>query len=138
MPTTATAAFQVTGWDQTPTSEPGVRPAHSKATVTKTFSGDLEGTSTAEVLMCQADPADLAAGAGYIGSEIVTGSLGGRAGSFVMQHGGISEVQGAQWTYGHIVPGSGTEQLAGLSGTVEITMDPQGKHTLTLEYELPG
>ena len=136
MSTTATASFQVTFWDQRPTTEPEVRPAHGTATVEKTFTGDLEATSTAQVLMCQADPDDLTAGAGYIASEIVTGSLKGRSGSFVLQHGGISEVRGEQWTYGHIVPGSGTGELQGLTGTVEIQMDPQGNHTLTLEYEL--
>ena len=138
MSTTAHASFQVTGWDQTPTSEPGVRPAHGRASVTKTFSGDLEATSTAEVLMVQADPADLTAGAGYIASEIVTGSLHDHQGSFVIQHGGISEVKGSQWTYGHIVPGSGTGALDGLTGTAEIQMSADGSHSITLEYELPG
>ncbi len=138
MPTTANASFQVTGWDQTPTSDPGVRPAHGRATVTKTFSGDLEATSTADLLMCQADPADLSAGAGYIASEIITGALHGHEGTFVLQHGGISEVQGAQWTYGHIVPGSGTGALAGLTGTAEIAMAADGSHSITLEYELPA
>lgn len=135
---TANATFDVTGWDQQPTSEAGVRPAHARAKVTKTFKGDLEGTSTADLLMCQAEPGDLAAGAGYIASEIVTGTLAGRKGSFVLQHGGISEVQGPMWTYGYVVPGSGTGDLEGLTGRVEISQDTGGKHHLEITYELPG
>lgn len=133
----ANATFSVTGWDQQPITEPGVLPAHARAAVTKTFQGDLEATSTAELLTVQANPADLGAGAGYIASEIITGWLDGREGSFVLQHGGISEVRGAMWTYGNIVPGTGTGSLVGITGTAEIRQEADGVHRITLEYEIP-
>jgi hypothetical protein len=103
--------------------------------VRKTFRGGLEGESVAELLMCQADPSDLAAGAGYVASERFEGRVDGRAGSFVMQHGGLSG-EGTPRTFGHIVPGSGTGDLAGLRGAVEIAVDADGNHQLILDCEL--
>jgi prolipoprotein diacylglyceryltransferase len=136
MSTRATATFDVTGWDQDPYGE-DVAPFLSRATVGKAFQGDLVGTSTAEVLMCQADRKDIAAGAGYIASEVVTGTLLGREGAFAMQHGGISEVGGATRTFGNIIPGTGTGGLEGLEGTVELQVDAQGGHSMVLEITLP-
>lgn len=136
MSTRANATFDVTGWDQSSYGE-AAAPFLSRATVTKSFRGDLVGTSTAEVLMCQADQKDVAAGAGYIASEIVTGALCGREGTFVMQHGGVSEIGGATRTYGNVVPGSGTGELEGLEGTVELQVDARGGHSIVMEFTLP-
>ena len=137
MSTRATASFDVTAWDQTPYDDSAGGPLLARATVRKTFTGDLEATSTAELLMCQSDPQDLAAGAGYVASERVTGRLHGREGTFVLQHGGLSG-DGEPHTFGHLVPGSGTGDLAGIRGTMEIAQDASGAHTLTLEYTLDG
>ena len=135
--TRAAASFDVIGWDQTPAESDDGGPSLSRAIVRKKFDGDLVGDSRAELLMCQADTADLEAGAGYVASEVVTGSLGGRSGSFVMHHWGVSGGGEAQQTGGHVVPGSGTGELAGLSGSLEMSVDADGAHTLTLDYELP-
>lgn len=137
MTSSATATFDVTGWDQTPYGEAAGSRHLSRATVRKAFSGDLEGESVAELLMCQADASDLGAGAGYVASELVTGTLGGRAGTFVMQHWGVSGGGATQRTGGRVVPGSGTDELAGLSGTVEISVDENGGHVIRLDYQLP-
>lgn len=132
----ATSSFDVTGWDQSPPSDEAARPSLSTAVVLKSFSGDLEAESRADLSMCTADPTDIAAGAGYIASEVVTGQLHGRAGTFVMHHWGVSSAAG-QHTGGHIVPGSGTGELAGLTGSIEIAVDAEGAHSITLDYELP-
>ena len=137
----AESEFDVTGWDQTPyegsDEESDNGPKLSRATVQKTFRGDLEGTSTAELLMCQADTTDLAAGAGYVASEVFTGELSGKQGSFVTQHWGLSGSGVDPKTSGHVVPGSGTDELVGLSGSIEIAVSSEGKHTWTMEFELP-
>ena len=39
--------------------------------------------------------------------------------------------------FGNVVPGSAPGELAGLTGTVEISVDAEGKHSLVMEYELP-
>lgn len=132
----AVASFDVTGWDQTPYDDGTAEGALSRAAVRKTFQGDLMGESTAELLMFQAHPKDLSAGAGYVASERVVGQLGGRTGTFVIQHWGVSDASG-QRTGGHVVPGSGTGDLAGITGHVQIAVDPDGAHRLTLTYELP-
>ncbi len=131
----ATSSFDVTGWEQASYDDGVAGPALSRATVRKAFTGDLSGDSTAELLMCQADTSDLGAGAGYVASERVTGRLGDREGTFVIQHWGVS-VGGNQSTGGHVVPGSGTGDLAGLTGDIVISVDADGAHTLTLDYEI--
>jgi hypothetical protein len=136
MSTRAVSSFDVTGWDEAPYDQPEGGPHLSRATVLKTFRGDLEGNSTAQLLMCRSDPSDLAAGAGYIALETITGTLEGRAGSFVVQHGGLSEPGGTQPMTSFIVTGSGRGELAGIRGTVEIAVTAEGAHTLTLDYEL--
>ena len=134
----AIASFEVTGWDQGE-AEPDAGgpggPTLSHATVLKRFGGDLVAESEARLLMCQADVADIAAGAGYIAREVVRGALGGREGTFVMQHWGLS-ASGHEQTGGQIVPGSATGDLEGLTGSVEIAVDG-GSHTLTIDYDLP-
>ena len=131
-----TSIFSIVGWDETPYGEPDGGPRLSRATVRKTFEGSLKGESTAELLMCQANPEELNAGAGYVASEQFVGSLDGREGSFVMQHAGLIGADREQQTFGHVVPGSGTGGLAGLTGSVEISVADDGTHTLTLDYGL--
>lgn len=132
----AISSFDVIGWDQTPYEDQVEGPSLSRATVRKKFQGDLSGESTAELLMCQADLSDLSAGAGYVASERVVARLGDRTGTFVLQHWGLSGGGGPQRTSGHVVPGSGTGDLTGLSGDVEISVDADGAHTLILEYDI--
>jgi hypothetical protein len=130
MTTRATASFEVTGWDQTPYGDEGDGPKLARATVKKTFRGDLEGTSAAELLMC-GDPGG--GGAGYIAQEVVTGTLAGRAGTFVLQHGGLRGA-GQAYTFGNVVPDSATGELRGLTGKVEYRHDESGA-VLTLDYD---
>ncbi len=129
MANTITATFEVTGWDETPYDEPADGPKFARATVTKRFTGSLEGTSTAQLLTCVAGDEN----AGYIGSERVTGTLDGKSGSFVVQHGGA--VGGPEPKhFGWVVPGSGVGELRGLLGTVHFQHDEHGA-VFTLEYE---
>lgn len=122
----AEATFEILSWDETPYDEPAAGPKLTRVVVGKRYNGAIEGTGTAEVLTAQGD-----AGAGYVASERVEGTIGGRTGTFVIQHGGLAE--GArQSTFGSIVPGSGTGDLAGISGHAQETR--QG--VLTLTYTL--
>jgi Protein of unknown function (DUF3224) len=137
MSTHATATFEITGWEPANEESGGGSPAEStdaptlsRATVKKTFQGDLVGTSVATALLCQS--ADGAAG-GYLAQERVEGRLGEKSGTFVIQHGGIKTAND-QKAFGNIVPGTATGELKGLRGKAVIAHDEKGA-TLTLDYE---
>lgn len=137
MPDRAHAEFDVTGWEQEPYEPSTGAGGFSRATVRKVFRGDLTGESVAELLLYQRDPQDLGAGAGYVASERVEATLRGRKGTFVLQHWGVSG-DGHRRTGGHVIPGSATAELRGLVGQVEIQVDAEGGHSLTLDYDLPA
>ena len=126
--TRAKSTFEITAWDQTPYDEPASGPQLARATVKKIFRGDLEGESTAELLMCQADDG----AAGYVALERVVGRLGPRSGSFVVQHNAArgGAVSKAFW---FVVPGSGTGELRGLRGEAEYRHD-EHEASFTLDY----
>ncbi len=132
MRTKATASFDVTGWDPAPYDQPAVGPALTRITIHKVFRGDFEGESTGEGLFCGMNAPQT--GAGYVVSERVDGHLKGRSGTFVIQHGGMMGPGLPPRTFGHVVPGSGTGELEGLDGEVEISRTEDGQHTLTLDY----
>ena len=131
--TTAVASFAIEGWDEDVYDAPAEGSALARATVRKRFTGDLAGTSVAELQMVKARPDS---GEGYIATERVTGTLHGRAGTFVIQHGGFSLGDGEMTQFGHIIHESGTGELTGLRGTGRYQHDANGA-VLTLEYELP-
>jgi hypothetical protein len=128
---TANARFAIKAWDETPYSEGQDLPKLTRATVTKTFTGDLEGDGQVEYLMMyRADGS-----ATFVGFERVTGRLGGRAGSFVLQRTGVFEDGQAKEAYS-VVPGSGTGELAGLRGDGRSSVGHGMEHPFTLSYEL--
>ena len=99
--------------------------------VRKVFSGDMAGTSEAQMIAAvTATPGS----AGYVAIEHFIGSVGGRSGSFVLQHSGVMNRGDARLEV-TIVPDSGTGDLAGMSGTLEIHND-EGQHSYVLDYEL--
>jgi hypothetical protein len=67
--------------------------------------------------------------------ETVRGRLGQRQGSFALQQFG-SMHGGAQTLHYEVVPGSGSDQLAELTGTLHLNIDEDGTHRYELEYEL--
>jgi hypothetical protein len=133
MTTHTISTFKVTGWEQSSYGDHTEGAQLGRATVKKVFTGDLEAESTAELLLCGAD--DYTAGAGYVASELVVGQLNGRQGTFVFQHGGLSGGGIEPYTFGHIIPGTGTGELVGLRGKVEIIVTPEGGHTIVLDYD---
>lgn len=132
MPTTATSEFAITAWDAVTTEDEPPFPKMTRTIVKKTFTGALTGSSVAELLTCETE----SGGAGYLAMERVEGVLDGRAGVFVIQHGGLYDAaSGKSIPYGAIVPGSGGGALAGLRGSAEYRHDDAGA-ILTLHYEL--
>jgi hypothetical protein len=103
----------------------------------KQFHGDLEGTSYGEMLASGPPPSGPQGSSGYVAMESVTGKLGGRTGSFVLQH-CVSINLGVQQQSITVVPQSGTDELAGLEGKMIIRNETSGKHFYDFDYTLPG
>ena len=112
--------FEVTRWEEAPYDEPADGPRLTRVTVHKTFRGAIDGTSIAELLTAQGGD-----GRGYVASERFTGSIAGRQGTVVFQHGGLDDGH-TPTTCGQVVPGSGTGDLAGLAGSVSYAHDDSG------------
>jgi hypothetical protein len=106
--------------------------AAARFDLVKTFHGDLEGSGRG-VMFSAGDPS--VGEAGYVAIETVEGTLGGRAGSFAMQQFGTMS-GGAQTLHYEVVPGSGQGELAGIVGTLDLTIEDDGTHRYALEYEL--
>lgn len=99
----------------------------------KVFRGDLEGTAKGEMLT--AAGTSVKDSAGYVAIERFTGTLHGRKGTFALQHNGIMTRGVPQLTV-TVVPDSGSGQLTGLAGRMEIKIT-DGKHFYELDYTLP-
>ena len=105
----------------------------SKMSIDKHFHGDLEGTSKGQMLSAMTH---VKGSAGYVAMERVTGTLKGRTGSFVLQH-SATMTRGVPELSITVVPDSGSGQLVGLSGKMDIKIN-QGKHSYDFEYTLPA
>ncbi|MBY8605557.1 MAG: DUF3224 domain-containing protein [Burkholderia sp.] len=98
----------------------------------KQFHGDLEAVSHGEMLAFRSS---VQGSAGYVAMETVQGALGGRNGSFVLQH-SSTMTRGQPQQSITVVPDSGTGELLGLSGAMIIHID-NGRHSYSFDYELP-
>jgi hypothetical protein len=97
----------------------------------KSYSGDLEGTSLGEMVSAGGS---VQGSAGYVAMERVTGTLHGRAGTFVLQHSATMN-RGVPNLVLTVVPDTGTDGLEGLSGSMRIIVE-NGEHHYEFEYEV--
>ena len=95
----------------------------------KRFAGGLSGTSTGALLTANSATEG---SAGYVAMERFVGSLDGRSGAFVLQHSGTMQ-SGTQRLSITIVPDSGTGELAGVAGHMDLQIDG-GVHAYELHY----
>ena len=109
--TRANAVITVRKYEPAAYEEPAEGPALARIHVEESFSGDISGDGVVEFL--QAARAD--GPASFVGIERVTGTVGGRAGTFLLQDAGTVQdnIVSGDW---FVIPGSGTGGLAGLRG----------------------
>ena len=131
MNTTANARFAIQSWDEKPYSEGPDLPRLTRATVTKTFTGDIEGESQVEYLMMYRSDGS----AFFVGLERVVARLRGRSGTFVLERRGTFAAGQAKENYA-VIPGSGTGQLRALRGEGSSAVGHGMEHPFTLAYEL--
>lgn len=103
----------------------------NRMSIDKTFHGELNASSIGEMLSAMTPEKG---SAGYVAIEQVSGELSGKKGSFVLQHFGTME-KGKERLILEVVPDSGTGELKGLKGEMNITIE-DGTHFYEFEYEL--
>lgn len=126
--THASGTFEVKLTPQDDKSEDTTR---GRLLIAKQFHGDLEATGNGQMLTAGTSIKD---SGGYVAIEKVSGTLHGRHGSFVFQHSGTM-TRGQPQLLVTVVPDSGTDQLAGLTGRMTIKI-ADGKHYYEFEYTL--
>ena len=126
----ANARFAIKGWDEKPYSEESGLPKLTRASVIKTYQGDIAGEAQVEYLMLYRPDGS----ATFVGLERVVGRLGGKTGSFVLQREGVFEDGLAKESY-TVVPGSATGELAGLRGEGRSAVGHGVEHPFALEYD---
>ncbi|MER8091078.1 DUF3224 domain-containing protein [Streptomyces sp. NPDC087532] len=103
------------------------------ATMEKHFEGAVAGRSATPFTAAF----DQTTGLGtYAAMESFEGSLRGRAGAFNFVHSATTSGRGRTAEFFTIVPASGTEELAGISGAGGIAVDADGTHRIWFDYEL--
>ena len=128
---TADARFAITNWDEKAYSEGEDLPKLTRASVTKSFTGDIEGEGQVEYLMMYRSDGSAA----FVGLERISGRIGDRTGTFVLQRTGVFEGGQAKESYS-VVPGSATGDLLGLKGNGNSAVGHGSEHPFTLNYEL--
>ncbi|WP_445361984.1 DUF3224 domain-containing protein [Microbulbifer sp. EKSA005] len=123
--------FEVTVKPMDPYAKGSEGNSLGRMSVNKVFYGDLSGESRGEMLSAMTP---VKGSAGYVAIEQVAGTLGGKRGTFVLQHFGTMK-KGEDFLILEVVPDSGTGELVGLSGKMSIQMDG-GVHYYDLEYQL--
>ncbi len=107
-------------------------PTIGRLALNKQFSGGLTGTSKGQMLGFQAETPGTG---GYVAIERFNGTLDGKKGGFALQHIGTMADGNFELNVS-VVPGSGTGELAGISGKMGIIIEGK-KHSYVLDYSLP-
>jgi hypothetical protein len=127
---TATGTFEITGMHEDPWHQGEDGPRLTRAGGSQRFSGDLEGEGVVEWLACYAN-----GGARLVGLQRIDGRVGERSGSFVIE--ATSDHDGKQssgaW---RILDGTGSGELAGISGTGRFEASGGRTVSYRLDYEL--
>ena len=119
------ATFEISNWDETTVTEwDGGK--LTRASVTKTYDGDLEGEATLEYLMAY-HPDGTAA---FVGIESIAASAGDREGTLVLRQVGTF-ADGAAKADVTVVGGTGGFEAC--SGEGALVADPAGRLSLELQ-----
>jgi hypothetical protein len=125
----ATGKIDVEIYEPTPFDEPAQGPALVRIHVEEEFSGDIQGHGVAEFLQTTIGDDQ----ASFVGVERVTGSIGGRSGTFVFQDAGTLDGTTVSGSW-FVVPGSGTGDLRGLRGEGGFNAELGQGAEVTLDY----
>jgi Protein of unknown function (DUF3224) len=127
--THATGTINVKKYEPRPYDQPPEGPALVRIHVEEEFTGDIAGAGVAEFLQTARSESE----ASFVGVERVSGSVGGRAGTFVLQDSGMLEGTTVSGTW-FVVPGSATGELQGLRGEGGFRAELGQGAEITLDY----
>lgn len=132
---TATGTIDLTGWKEATVSEVDGGPKLTDVSSMSAYAGDFRGEGKLRYTLYY-DAGDGSTGL-FTGLEQVTGSLSGRAGSFVLRHDGTFGQEGTMVKYDiTVVPKSGTGELTGLRGSGSVIANHGEPTPYTLDYEV--
>lgn len=130
MKSIANSRFTIKSWDEKPYSQSPDAPKLTKASVVKSYTGDIEGEGQVEYLMMyRADGT-----ATFVGLERIAGRIAGKRGTFVLQRTGLFEGGQAKESYS-VISGSGTEDLRSLRGEGTSAVGHEKEHAFDLNYD---
>jgi hypothetical protein len=127
----ARATYKIDSWDESEieTFPDGSKLSRSRAT--QTFSGDITGQSVAEsTLFYRPDGT-----ADYVTIERLDGAIHGRAGTVALRYIGTYDLKLARATF-EVIPGSGTGELTGITGSGTFQADHDMNVSFELNYEV--
>jgi len=127
----ATGTFTVASWDESTYQDLGDGAKLTKATVSFGMEGDIAGKATWDALMCYRPDGTAA----FTGIQRIQGQLAGVDGSFVVQADG-EYAGGEARSRWHVISGTGTGGLAGLTGIGESVATATPPGSFTFDYEL--
>ena len=111
------------------TPEEGLLPETRRFEFAKVWQGEAVGASRG-VMLSAGDPAD--GTAGYVALEVFEGRIGARTGTVAFQQFGTMRAGEQELRY-EVVPGSGTGELDGATGTLTLNIDPDGVHHIAFD-----
>ncbi|MBV6700456.1 DUF3224 domain-containing protein [Kitasatospora aureofaciens] len=134
MPTRTTGYITAADWQERKAGPAETSPRLALASVVNTFTGGIEAAdTTCEYVIAYATEKT----GTFAGMELLTGTLDGRAGAFVLDERGTFEPDGSVRCTFEVVPGSGTGALTGLTGTGSFVYRPgEPSFPYTFDYEL--
>jgi hypothetical protein len=127
MPTEITASFEVQNWDEHQFDVRAGAGKLTRANVTKSYRGGIDGESVTQWLMAYAEDGT----ATFVGLERIVATIDGRQGSLVVQHVGAFEGAAAKADL-TVVAGACAGGLAGTTGGGDFVADPAGRVRLDL------
>ncbi len=127
MTKTAKGTFEIQEWDEKTYQQLDGGGKLTEAKVTQKFTGDIQGEGKVIWLMAYPDPKT----ATFVGIQRVVGSIGGKKGSFLIQTIGDFDGKTAKGNWS-LIAGSGTDELAGITGEGSFG----APHGSTAEYQI--
>jgi hypothetical protein len=125
----AKSTLKIKHGKQIPFSEIAGGPKLTKGSFISAYHGELQGEGVLEELKCYFTDAF----ATVYGLERITGRIGDKSGSFVLEHLGKFE-HGILTSKRTVIPGSGTGDLQGIRGEIDFTSGSAEEFPITFTY----